>query len=399
MTGAGFVLAINVSVAAIFVVAFTLIGLTNRSDRVAPWFATAYAFGILYIVSEFMLPMEAAAKFAYMAGFTAFLGAMAAVTIGVARRYRQPLPVYGLLAAIVVSVGANWFAFDMERESIPHMLAYQLPYAALQALAAWIVLRSGRRERLDVGLLVAFGLSALQFLSKPFVAVWLGGPGATPQDYISSNYAMFSQSLGAIIQVGVGMLMLMLLVRDMLVELTVRSETDILSGLFNRRGFEERAPALLAAARQNYPTAMIVADLDAFKSVNDSYGHDAGDGVIRAFSRLAREKAPSTACVARLGGEEFAILLPGTSAAAAQMFASALRESFANLVVDTLPAGRFCTVSMGVAETRGGEALSEIRRRADTALYAAKRSGRNRVCIEPDGSEAGDIATAEPRCA
>ncbi|WP_417307434.1 diguanylate cyclase [Devosia sp.] len=399
MTGAGFVLAINVSVAAIFCLAFVLIALTNRSDRVAPWFAGAYGFGIAYIVSEFLVPIQPTPQFAYMFGFLAFLGSMTAVTIGVSRRYRRPTPVAAIVIIAGLSVIANWFAYDLERHVLLRLLAYQVPYAALQALAAWIILRSPRHEIIDLSLLAAFAVSAVQFLSKPFAALMLGGPGATPQDYIASNYAMFSQSLGAILQVGVGVLILMLLVRDMLVEVTARSETDVLSGLLNRRGFEDRAPALLAAARPNYPTAMILADLDAFKSINDEYGHDAGDGVIHAFSRLADAEAPATACVARLGGEEFAILLPGTSASSAHMFANALRERFANLVIDALPKGRFCTVSMGVAETRGEETLPDLRRRADTALYAAKRAGRDRVCVEPAAMAATDDISPDSRCA
>src|SRR5690606_19646518 len=124
------------------------------------------------------------------------------------------------------------------------------------------------------------------------------------------------------LSVGVGLLMLMLLVRDMLNDVTTRSETDPLSGLFNRRGFEDRAePGLLAASRGGVPAALVAVDLDHFKQINDTYGHEAGDRVIRGFAQLLKSTAPSRATIGRMGGEEFAVFLPGTNAIAARLFA------------------------------------------------------------------------------
>src|SRR5262249_37079781 len=161
-----------------------------------------------------------------------------------------------------------------------------------------------------------FTLGALQFLSKPFVAMMTGGTGASAQQYIGTNYALYSQSAGAVLSVATGLLMLMLLVRDMLMDVTARSETDSLSGLFNRRGFEDRAePGLLATGRGGVPAALVAIDLDHFKAVNDTYGHEAGDGVIRGFATLLKSAAPSRAICARMGGEEFAVFLPGANLA------------------------------------------------------------------------------------
>jgi diguanylate cyclase (GGDEF)-like protein len=174
----------------------------------------------------------------------------------------------------------------------------------------------------------------------------------------------------------------MVLVRDMLVDVTERSETDALSGLFNRRGFEARVePGLVAAVRGGVPAALIACDLDHFKSVNDTWGHEAGDRVIRAFAALIRTSAPERAIGARIGGEEFAIFLPGANLQAGHLYAEALRASFAAQSVDGLPAGTCFTASFGVAECEATDSLSDLRRRADSALYAAKRSGRDRVCV------------------
>jgi diguanylate cyclase (GGDEF)-like protein len=195
--------------------------------------------------------------------------------------------------------------------------------------------------------------------------------------YLETTYALYSQSLGAMLQVATGLLMLTILVRDMLIEVTARSETDPLSAILNRRGFEVRAAPSMQNAQ--LPAALILADLDAFKSINDGYGHDSGDQVIVAFARLLREMAPADAVLARLGGEEFAVFLPGSNLAAARLLAEAIRTGFSSMQIPGLPVFQRVTASFGVAERTDGESLTDLRRRADAALYKAKRDGRNRV--------------------
>ena len=250
MSGAGFILAINLFVAGLFSIAFMLVAANNKSDRVALWFGVAYLFGVGYFVFEFLLPLQTSPKLTGFAAFASFLAAVTAVAVGIARRYHVPVPWRLMLCALGVSLIVNWFAFDMERESLLRMMLYQAPYAFMQALCAAMIVRSGRRQPMDQGLLVLFSLSALQFLSKPFVALATGGPGASAQEYVGTDYALYSQSLGAVLSVATGLLMLMVLARDMLVDVTARSETDALSGLFNRRGFEDRVePGLIATSR------------------------------------------------------------------------------------------------------------------------------------------------------
>lgn len=382
MAGAGFILAINLFIAALFALAFLLVGLSNRADKVAPYFSLAYVFGIFYIASEFILPQQDHPQLAYTAGFAFFLGAVTAVTLGVARRYGRPLPWARVGMIVIVSVVANWFGYTLPHDTIERNLIYQAPYAVMQGYAAWIILASRRRQPIDIGLIAMFALSALQFLSKPFAALLLGGSGDTTATYLATTYALYSQSLGAILQVATGLLMLMLLVRDMLVEITARSETDPLSAVYNRRGFEERAASGLN--NPGVPAALVLADLDAFKSINDNYGHDIGDQVIVAFAALLRDTAPPKAVVGRMGGEEFAVFLPGANLAIVRLLAETLRASFATLSVSGLPPFVRCTASFGVAERLDGESLSGLRRRADAALYTAKRDGRDRVAVATD---------------
>jgi diguanylate cyclase (GGDEF)-like protein len=380
MSGAGFILAINLFVAGLFALAFFVVGLNNRSDRVAYWFAAAYGCVIAYLCCEFIQPGQVYPKPIYVAGFTAFYMTLAAATVGIAKRYRMPVPWLGMGVLLFVSLCANWVGYDEGRDSLFRMFAYQTPYAALQGYCVWLVVRSQRRQTIDYAILATLCLSTLQFLSKPLVAEWTGGAGDSPQTYIATTYALYSQSLGAVLQVAMGLLMLTLLVRDMLVEVTARSETDPLSGLYNRRGFEQRVePGLVAIRKGNLPASLVTCDLDHFKTINDTYGHDMGDRVIALFADILKKVAAERMTVARMGGEEFSVFLPGSNASGARLFAEGVRAAFAGSPIAGLPEWKRCTASFGVAEWHTDESLSDLRRRADAALYAAKRSGRDQV--------------------
>lgn len=166
-------------------------------------------------------------------------------------------------------------------------------------------------------------------------------------------------------------------IRDLRRETT----TDTLTGLLNRRGLDE-ALAILQA--DEVPVAFMVIDIDHFKSINDRYGHTAGDHALRALATLMSESSRGGDTVARAGGEEFVILMPGVSLASAVSAAERLRQRLA-----TQPApgaiGSPITVSVGVARYPDhGATLDAVFQRADQALYYAKNHGRNAVCVADD---------------
>jgi diguanylate cyclase (GGDEF)-like protein len=181
--------------------------------------------------------------------------------------------------------------------------------------------------------------------------------------------------------IGNGLLMLLIILRDTVVEMTARSETDTLSGLLNRRGFEARAEQLLGAAqRAGTQGALVLADLDHFKAINDSFGHEAGDRVIAAFANMLATSADSRAVLGRVGGEEFAVFIPGVTPGMARLYAEGVRSGFAGLSL----VNRRASASFGVARLQPGDSLLELTRRADLALYEAKARGRDRVCVASD---------------
>ena len=177
----------------------------------------------------------------------------------------------------------------------------------------------------------------------------------------------------------------------MRVQLAQIVQTDSLSGCLNRRGFEMEYSSFLArAARGREQRALIALDLDYFKQVNDSFGHLAGDSVIQQLGELLRAGARSGDVVGRLGGEEFAIILPGTDEEGAVQLANRLLETIRTTRFRGLKRNHTLTASAGVvADVITSEDMSEeLRARADEALYAAKRSGRNRVVSWSEGMRA-----------
>jgi diguanylate cyclase (GGDEF)-like protein len=154
--------------------------------------------------------------------------------------------------------------------------------------------------------------------------------------------------------------------------------TDPLTGLANRRKFDEQMQTEIARTqRYAHPFCLIILDIDHFKNVNDTYGHDAGDDAIKHVARAILEAARANDTVARIGGEEFALLLPETVIEKATQVADRLRAVVAQTYIPVV--GRV-TISVGVAEFPFCASSAELLiKSADSAMYEAKRAGRNRV--------------------
>ncbi|MGP1394361.1 MAG: diguanylate cyclase [Inquilinaceae bacterium] len=168
-------------------------------------------------------------------------------------------------------------------------------------------------------------------------------------------------------------------------ELNLQAATDPLTALLNRRRFLEIAANELSRARRyERRLSVTMLDIDFFKAVNDTYGHAVGDTVLKAVAKVCAETVRGQDCLARLGGEEFAILTPETGAEGATILADRLREKIAAIQLGEEAPDLRVTASFGVTERiESDSAPEDLLRRADIALYAAKEAGRNRVMTEP----------------
>ena len=158
---------------------------------------------------------------------------------------------------------------------------------------------------------------------------------------------------------------------------------DPLTGLPNRRGFVESVTPLLERARaDNLPAALLLVDIDRFKSINDVHGHDAGDVVLCGIARRIERWEGPMCTVARLGGEEFGLLTIGMEGIILNRFAESIRRGIAACDHHEAVGDRLVTASVGVAEVRPACDFQQLYRLADEALYDAKRGGRNKVVVQ-----------------
>jgi diguanylate cyclase (GGDEF)-like protein len=161
------------------------------------------------------------------------------------------------------------------------------------------------------------------------------------------------------------------------------AQTDSLTGLANRRHFMEALEQEVdRSERYGRPLSLVALDLDHFKTVNDSHGHAAGDAVLSEAARALRAVCRDVDIPARMGGEEFALLLPETDTAGARTVAERAREHIAG-TAHRSPAGESfrVTASLGVATLRPGASGEALLQAADEALYRAKDAGRNQVAL------------------
>jgi len=287
---AAFVLGINMSVAGIFAVAFAVVAATNRGARGARWLAAGYGMGIIYVALEFLLTRQVDPTPVGIGIFLVFLIALSFALVGIAHHYRAQPP-WGAMAAIwVLTILAVPVIFSMTYGSTLRLMFYQLPYFAMQFLIGLVIWRSGRRQALDVLLIGLQMIAAAIYVAKPFIAAAVGTASA-PQGYMATTYAAISQSGSVVTLMAIALVMLLVIMRDTTAEMVARSETDPLSSVLNRRGFEHHAE--LALMRGEGAAVLIAADLDDFKNINDSFGHAAGDGVIAHFAAMLVEAAPA----------------------------------------------------------------------------------------------------------
>lgn len=162
--------------------------------------------------------------------------------------------------------------------------------------------------------------------------------------------------------------------------------TDQLTGLFNRRYMSRHLGTLISSAQTTgKPVSFLILDIDYFKHINDTYGHDVGDEVLREFSGRISANVRGIDLACRYGGEEFVVVMPDTDLTFAYMVAERLRQAVADIpfTIGVAPGQLSVTISVGVTSTEGaGDTAEALLRRADQALYRAKRDGRNRVVAD-----------------
>lgn len=291
-----------------------------------------------------------------------------------ARPRRLAIIVTGLT---LVSVGATTV---VEWTGLRTAIAPAFSFLVMTSVAV-MLFRSRRSprivQRMAAVVHLAFGLS--QGLAAA-IALQLG-TGMDPaiqQAYWSVNFILMPAFF-----VALGISGLMLLATDLAYRLERVALTDLLTGVPNRRGYQQDSERLLSWARRHgQPLTLVMCDIDHFKQVNDRYGHAVGDRSLREFTEALGRCLRSEDVVGRIGGEEFAISLAGMDSLAARVVTARIREELDTHPVEAGGARFKLTASFGIAELRPGDDFSKLLNRADQAVYRAKNAGRDTVEVD-----------------
>lgn len=382
---------LNPVLSLVFAGAFLLLWRHQPHNRSLLGFAASFSLVGLGFALQYLNPPIGLTVIKFLSNLSFVAGS--AVLAGTAlARYGLRVP-YLALAVIGTAgmVACLWFL--VVSPYLPgRVLATNLAVGAIALVFVLGLARLPNKRPLDLLLTVLVAIVSVNLVQR--AAFTMLGDGSTFDDdaFYQSTYWLSTLVSHAIFSTICAITLILITTFDAFAEAKRESHTDLLSGLLNRRGFVAKAEAVLADTPAAGGAILIVADLDRFKSVNDRFGHAAGDAVITRFGTLLEEAADRLGVAGRLGGEEFALLIPGHGIAIGTMFAEGLRV--------TIAAERFAdkeglavTASFGLAERRPGESLSSVLTRADAALYAAKRDGRNRVSIHDGGHDEGEEDT------
>lgn len=341
----------------------------------AAGFATL-AIGCVTVLFRRTMPgvlLSALANLVMLCGYLLILNGVAALS---GRRYR--------LTALVVLIGMAlvWAVSGTHGIDIVWNYVSALPIAIISALTAREMLRCDAMKPFFARHIVVAvaGIHALLYVARTFALPWLVTSYGPDLQAIASKITMYE---GVLYSVILPMTILKLIREDGHTQLLKESQTDYLTRLGNRRWFFEQGKRILAAEDLRGPVAVLAFDLDQFKAINDRYGHQAGDEVLKSFAEIARSAMGPDTLLARIGGEEFAALLYGSEARRARSLGEAVAAQFAENIAGRIGGmGIPATVSIGLAQFENEKpVLSDALVAADQALYRAKALGGNRLEI------------------
>ncbi|CAG2155633.1 hypothetical protein LMG31506_05459 [Cupriavidus yeoncheonensis] len=346
----------------------------SRSLRIlAAGFATL-AMGCAAVLCRRELPGalgSAISNLIILSGYLLVLGGVASLR---GRRYRAaPAGLLFLMALVWVAAGSRW-------QDVVWNYVSALPIALVSAMTAWEMLRCDAMKWLHSRYIVVAvtGVHAVLYAGRAFVLPWLVAGYGPAIQAIASKATVYE---GVLYSVILPMALLKLMREEAHGQLLRESQTDYLTRLGNRRWFFEEGARVIDGGAGGGPVSVLAFDLDQFKAINDLYGHQTGDQVLKSFAETARTVVGPDAILARIGGEEFAALLSGDDARRARALGETVAKRFAETTssgTDSL--GVAATVSIGLAQFEGEvPPLAVGLAAADQALYRAKSLGGNRL--------------------
>jgi diguanylate cyclase (GGDEF)-like protein len=296
---------------------------------------------------------------------------------------------------LLVAVALTWAIGGARWQTLVWDYVSAFPIALVCGMTARELLRSDGTKQLQSRRIAALvsGGHALFYAFRAFVLPWLAalyGQGALA---VAGKITMYE---GVLYSVILPMTLLRFIREEAHDRLLQESQTDFLTGLGNRRRFFEEGARVLRDSDVARPVSLLAFDLDHFKKINDQYGHEAGDEVLKSFGKIARGALGAGTILARIGGEEFAALLPGYDSCRAKEVGETVVTRFAETICHRIDGVAIRgTVSVGLAQSDSDDVtLAGLLADADSALYSAKSLGGNRLelaqsAARPRSSEDG----------
>ncbi len=386
---------------AVFAAGFFCIWFQYRNLKSAGFLALSYISGAAAFTFEVALPREEETIILVVRSFgdIFYLLITFFFVIAAAYRYEQKVPSKTLGILFVGSVLANtWFWFGYESLTIRSYLISAS--CAVMLLMCIPIIRRQKMKLIDHALAWLLGISACQLVIQTITILHVmdGVKEFAFETYWQSEFLAYLNLSVAIISLALAVVLFVGLGMDIIAEYKRKSDTDVLSNVLNRRGFEEAAIRQISnASDHGVPVTLIIGDIDNFKSINDTYGHQIGDTVISNFSTIMKSACRKQDIIGRIGGEEFCILLPAATQEMGALVAESVRSSVKGFEhTDGKIPAFFITSSFGVAELRPGETYLSLFNRADKALYEAKEQGRD-IVIRADKDEMARVLEFKKR--
>lgn len=382
MFGATFVLFINFGMAMLLVLAFALITRMGPAYASARWFALGYGAGALAMVTELLIPLGIAPLVLYVGGQAFYLVAMLGGLYAMMERRSLPLPTVPSLVFLIVAAAITAALYGLPRSDTLRQAVYQLPIAAVLLATAFVVFRQSPLRKAEKALVFVLLLMSAQIGTKPFLSSILGGIGETSMAYVGTLYAAYSQVVGGVVALSMGLLCVLLYIRDMLADARRKAETDDITGLSNWRGLRSQANAQFSSTGGVWMNSvLIIADIDNFSDLNVAHGAQGGDQMVLGFAELMRGLGREDALLVRMGSNEFAVFLPASELFTARLIAENLRSGFSACEFGKPDVPFHATVSLGIAARLEGESIELLISRTRVAVAASKHDGRNRITV------------------
>ncbi|WP_378950017.1 GGDEF domain-containing protein [Mesorhizobium sp. ANAO-SY3R2] len=299
---------------------------------------------------------------------------------GMHARSSRLVPVWHHAAWLAVIVGLLCYFYYLDDNLRVRAYILNIGMGGIVLGGAWRLrdlLHGNIGDRAMVWLLCGLGLALLGRTLLTAGSI----PADNVESFFESPFWIWAQIGMSVFGVAMGICLLAVAGFDMMLALKAERDTDALTGLLNRRGLQGREPPLLATGRPK-PVCIVACDIDRFKGINDRFGHAAGDLVLLTFAGTIRKVLEGADVAARIGGEEFVIVMNDVSIGSAFKVTECLRRELADKRFEGLPEDLSVTCSFGISQFLPGEGLFDAIARADKILYAAKRAGRNRTFAE-----------------